>query len=70
MYDISQLKDGIFGFIPDATMIGTVFINSIAYIMDNKQISLNLFEETAIKKFIHFISINDLNNFMHFLKIL
>ncbi len=36
LYDISREKDGIFGFIPDSTMIGTVFINSLAYLMTNK----------------------------------
>lgn len=35
LYEISELKSGIFGFIPDSSMIGTVFINSIAKMMDN-----------------------------------
>ncbi len=36
LYEISDLNKGIFGFIPDSTMIGTVFINSIAKMMDNR----------------------------------
>lgn len=37
LYTISQqTSQSIFGFIPDSTMIGTVFINSLAYIMSNK----------------------------------
>ena len=35
LYDISSIKKGIFGFIPDSTMIGTVLVNSIAYLMTN-----------------------------------
>ena len=35
LYEISELKSGIFGFIPDSSMIGTVFINSIAKMMDD-----------------------------------
>jgi hypothetical protein len=33
LYDISRVKGGIFSFIPDSTMIGTVFINSLAHLM-------------------------------------
>lgn len=33
LYDISRIKDGIFSFIPDSTMIGTVFVNSLAHLM-------------------------------------
>jgi uncharacterized protein YegL len=40
LYDISRVKGGIFSFIPDSTMIGTVFVNSLAHIMTNKEISI------------------------------
>jgi Mg-chelatase subunit ChlD len=65
LYDISQLKDGIFGFIPDATMIGTVFINSIAYMMDNKTINLSETEQEIVNRFIDFISNNNLPEFQN-----
>ena len=29
LYNMARVGDGIFGFIPDATMVGTVFINSL-----------------------------------------
>lgn len=31
LYDISQAADGVFGFIPDSTMVGTVFINALSH---------------------------------------
>jgi Mg-chelatase subunit ChlD len=65
LYDISQLKNGIFGFIPDATMIGTLFINSIAYMMDNKTVCLSLMEQNTIDKFIELISNNNLPAFQN-----
>jgi Mg-chelatase subunit ChlD len=65
LYDISQLKNGIFGFIPDATMIGTLFINSIAYMMDNKTIYMSQMEQYYIDKFIEFISNNKLSEFQY-----
>ncbi len=33
LFELSNIKQGIFGFIPDSTMIGTVFINSLAHFM-------------------------------------
>jgi hypothetical protein len=38
LYDISRVKGGIFSFIPDSTMIGTVFINSLAHLMTSKNV--------------------------------
>lgn len=67
LYEISELKSGIFGFIPDSSMIGTVFINSIAKMMDdmtpekefnwsseNEIISNLLIDSLKIKKLGHF----------------
>jgi Mg-chelatase subunit ChlD len=37
LYQITrEASGGIFGFIPDSTMIGTVFVNSLAHLMTNK----------------------------------
>lgn len=57
LYDISCQKNGMFGFIPDSTMIGTVFVNSLSYLMTNKHIC-------------HFDNINNeiCNKFIEFLK--
>jgi hypothetical protein len=38
LFGISELKNGIFGFIPDSSMIGTVFINSVAHLMTYNKI--------------------------------
>ncbi len=62
--NISELNTGIFGFIPDATMIGTVFINSIAYMMDNKTIELSSMEQEIVDKFINLISQKNLSGFV------
>ncbi len=49
LFGISEIiKGGLFGFIPDSSMIGTVFINSLAYLMSNcKQNTLNGLEEDS-----------------------
>lgn len=57
LYDISCQKNGMFGFIPDSTMIGTVFVNSLSYLMTNKHI-IN-FDDTDShiqNEFIQFLS--------------
>jgi Mg-chelatase subunit ChlD len=36
LYEISRIKGGMFSFIPDSTMIGTVFVNSLAHLMTVK----------------------------------
>ncbi len=69
LYDItktntSELNTGIFGFIPDATMIGTVFINSIAYMMNNKTIELPPMVQEIVDKFINLISQKNLREFV------
>ncbi len=66
LYDISELKNGLFGFIPDATMLGTVLINSISYFMDNNKITLPELDQIVLDKFIDLISANKLSEFMEF----
>jgi hypothetical protein len=36
LFNISNLKNGVFNFIPDGSMVGTVFINTVSYIMAKK----------------------------------
>ena len=57
LYTISQqTPQTIFGFIPDSTMIGTVFINSLAYIMSDKAMTnLTSSDEIIKSKFIEII---------------
>ena len=38
LYELSSYGQGGFGFIPDCTMVGTIFINALAYIMSNNYV--------------------------------
>jgi hypothetical protein len=66
LYDISELKNGLFGFIPDATMLGTVLINSISYLMDDNKITLPELDQIVLNKFIELISEKKLSEFVEF----
>jgi hypothetical protein len=35
LYDISKAGDGFFGYIPDCTMVGTIFVNFLANTLSN-----------------------------------
>jgi Mg-chelatase subunit ChlD len=54
LYQITrEANGGIFGFIPDSTMIGTVFVNSLAHLMTNKHtIQLNPTDTVILDSFI------------------
>ncbi len=66
LFDISDIiKGGLFGFIPDSSMIGTVFINSLAYLMSNcKQNILNDLEEESRILLIESLKKKDINTFL------
>lgn len=48
LYDISKYKNGVFGFMPDGTMLGTVFVNSIAYLLAKEKKIMSLDEDEVV----------------------
>ena len=68
LYDISNIKGGIFGFIPDSSMIGSVFVNSLAYIITNNIITLNQIEILICDKLIESLNKQNILEFNEFLK--
>jgi uncharacterized protein YegL len=52
LYDISKEKNGIFGFMPDGTMLGTVFVNSISKLMTNEKKLMTNEDEVVIQNLI------------------
>ena len=74
LYEIAQNHNGLFGFIPDSTMIGTVFINTLAHIMSEKyninnnidqtqEVFINNLIEIIHKRIYKYDNINELNLF-------
>ncbi len=72
LYDISCQKNGMFGFIPDSTMIGTVFVNSLSYLMTNKHIiNFDNTDSHIQNEFIQFLSntiLTEQNNVSDFIQ--
>ena len=67
LYNIANDNKGVFGYITDGSMMGTVLINSISYIMDNNKKELSPIEDEIINKFIELIPKNNLTEFMEFI---
>jgi hypothetical protein len=67
LYEISGLKNGLFGYIADGSMMGTVLINSISYLMDNNQKEMTPLESEVINKFVELIDNKKLSEFAEFL---
>jgi len=68
LYDISLIKGGIFGFIPDSSMIGSVFVNSLAYIISNEVIQLNQIENMICDKLIQSLNSKNITDFNIFIQ--
>jgi hypothetical protein len=72
LYDISIQKNGLFGFIPDSTMIGSVFINALSFMCSSKQ-NLSEFDEGVKLKLIDALNnvtkkhLSEFNNFVQYL---
>ena len=70
LFEISQIKDGIFGFIPDSSMIGTVFINSVAHLMTYNKVEsiMSDIEKIICNKVIEALQTKTLNDFNEYLR--
>ncbi len=55
LYEISKYKNGLFGFMPDGTMLGTVFVNSISNLLSNDKKILSPEEDSVINKLIELL---------------
>lgn len=66
LFELSELKNGIFGFIPDSSMIGTVFINSIAHLMTNNKDTPFVDTYDACNKLVMALRQNKLSDFIDF----
>ncbi len=70
LFELSNIKQGIFGFIPDSTMIGTVFINSLAHFMtySSNPAQLGEFENKICDVLVEKLKNNKLDEFNTFVE--
>ncbi len=66
LFEISEIINGVFGFIPDSTMIGTVFINSISHILTHNTASPFFDMDDACAKLVNALRLNKLEEFVNF----
>ena len=52
LYDLSKISDGIFGFIPDSTMVGTVFINSLSHSLLEQNERVQSLRDEVVDRFV------------------
>jgi hypothetical protein len=68
LFDLSEFSKGIFGFIPDSTMIGTVFINSVSHLLTkyDTNIELSPQEDEVCQKLVTFLKGSHLKEFVEY----